>query len=100
MARDGSGDNGGMTDKPESAPSGADADPALLGKLRAATELLEAVADDTSLLDQLPKPERHRLQQAVARVYHPDPALRRQRLKAAEREVAIATMEKTLADLG
>ena len=88
-----------MTDKPESAPEGADADPALLEKLRAATELLEAVANDTSLLDQLPRPERHRLQQAVARVYHPDPALRRQRLKAAERERNAALIERAEAVL-
>jgi NAD(P)-dependent dehydrogenase (short-subunit alcohol dehydrogenase family) len=64
----------------------AGAEPALLQRLREATELLEAVAADMSLLEQLPTAERHRLQQAVAAVYHPDPVLRRQRLKAAERE--------------
>ena len=77
---------------PESESS--DAEPALLERLRAATELLEAVATDMSLLDQLPTAERHRLQQAVARVYHPDPVLRRQRLKAAERERNAANINR------
>jgi len=48
--------------------------------------LLEAVAADRSLLERLPLEVRERLHQAVARVYHPDPVLRRQRVKAAERE--------------
>ncbi len=62
------------------------ADPALLERLRAAAELLEAVASDRALLDRLPDEDRKRLHQAVARVYHPDPVARRQKLKAAERE--------------
>ena len=62
-----------------------DADLALLERLRAATELLEAVAADRELLERLPADDRQRLHQAVARVYHPDPVARRQKLKAAER---------------
>src|SRR5688572_24170795 len=64
----------------------ADSDHALLERLRAATELLEAIAADRPLLDRLPEEDRERLHQAVAKVYHPDPIVRRRRLKAAERE--------------
>lgn len=63
-----------------------DTDTALLQRLRAAAELLEQVGADHSLLDTLPGADRDRLQRAVARVYHPDPAARRLRLKIAERE--------------
>jgi len=62
-----------------------DADAALLERLRAAAELLEAVAADRQLLDQLPADDRQRLHQAVAQVYHPDPGARRIKLKAAEK---------------
>ncbi|MEO6798581.1 MAG: SDR family oxidoreductase [Rhodanobacter sp.] len=64
-------------------PDDTDAD--LLARLREAAHLLEAVAEDRQLLDQLPTADRHRLHQAVARVYHPDPGARRIRLKAAEK---------------
>ena len=75
-----------MSTTPETPPS-ADADDTLLrDRLRAAADALELVAADHSLLDRLPAPERQRLQRAVAGVYHPDPAARRLRLKAAERE--------------
>jgi NAD(P)-dependent dehydrogenase (short-subunit alcohol dehydrogenase family) len=49
-------------------------------------DLLEAVAADRSLLERLPPEVRERLHRAIARAYHPDPVLRRQRVKAAERE--------------
>ncbi|MBX3697419.1 MAG: SDR family oxidoreductase [Dokdonella sp.] len=58
----------------------------LVERLRAATAILQAVAEDWSLLEQLPAEDRRRLHQAVAGVYHPDPVSRRQRMKAAERE--------------
>ncbi len=74
-----------MTIDPQFASPRADTGPALLPQLRAAAGFLEMIAADMSLLDSLPVDERRRLQQAVAGVYHPDPALRRQRLKAAER---------------
>ena len=57
-------------------------------RLRAATAALLEVADDWSLLEQLPADDRKLLHQAVARVYHPDPVSRRQRMKAAGRERA------------
>ncbi|MEP7096105.1 MAG: SDR family oxidoreductase [Dokdonella sp.] len=73
--------------KPTATPQPPDAeDLALLERLRAAAELLEAVATDRALLDRLPDGDRKRLHQAVARVYHPDPVARRLKLKAAERE--------------
>ncbi|MFC5525933.1 SDR family NAD(P)-dependent oxidoreductase [Rhodanobacter ginsengisoli] len=62
-----------------------DADTALLERLRAAAELLESVAADRQLLDQLPADDRQRLHQAVAQLYHPDPGARRIKLKAAEK---------------
>jgi len=57
----------------------------LLARLRAAAQLLEAVAEDRQLLDRLPAEDRQRLHRAVAGVYHPDPGARRIRLKAAEK---------------
>jgi NAD(P)-dependent dehydrogenase (short-subunit alcohol dehydrogenase family) len=61
------------------------ADTVLLERLRAAAELLESVAADRQLLDQLPAADRQRLHQAVAQLYHPDPGARRIKLKAAEK---------------
>ncbi len=74
-----------MTTEPELAPAALAADPALPERLRAAAALLEAVAADTSLLDQLDPEQRARFQRALASAYHPDRKARRQRLKAAEK---------------
>ncbi|MEZ5462207.1 SDR family NAD(P)-dependent oxidoreductase [Dokdonella sp.] len=60
----------------------------LIERLRDATATLLAVANNWSLLDELAPEDRKLLHQAVARVYHPDPVSRRQRMKAAERERA------------
>nr|WP_246606770.1 SDR family oxidoreductase [Lysobacter antarcticus] len=54
--------------------------------MQVALDLLEAVAADRTLLDELPKTDRSRLHRAVARVYHPEPGQRRQKLKAQERQ--------------
>jgi NAD(P)-dependent dehydrogenase (short-subunit alcohol dehydrogenase family) len=62
-----------------------DIDTPLLERLRDAAALLESVAADRQLLDTLPAEDRRRLHQAVASVYHPDPAERRVKLKAAEK---------------
>ena len=62
-----------------------DANLALLERLRAAADQLEAVAADRQLLDRLPAHDRQRLHKAVAQVYHPDPVARRQKLKADEK---------------
>ena len=58
---------------------------ALAADARACIAFLDAVAADRDLLDRLPAEDRGRLHQAVASVYHPDPVLRRQKMKAAER---------------
>ena len=66
-------------------PQPADAEHDLPERLRTATALLESLAADRQLLDRLPAEDRARLHQAVAQVYHPDPAARRLKLKAAEK---------------
>ena len=54
-------------------------------RLRASVELLEQIAADWRLLDELPAAERRRLHAAVALLYNPDPVARRRRMKAEER---------------
>ena len=54
-------------------------------RLRATIELLELIAGDWRLLDKLPAQDRRRLHEAVARLYDPDPVVRRRRMKAEER---------------
>ena len=51
---------------------------------RTCIAFLDAIAADRELLDRLSAEDRGRLHQAVANVYHPDPVLRRQKMKAAE----------------
>jgi NAD(P)-dependent dehydrogenase (short-subunit alcohol dehydrogenase family) len=55
-------------------------------QLQAAIALLETIAADRTLLDDLPADQRAQLHQAIARIYQPDPGLRRQKLKQRERE--------------
>ena len=50
------------------------------------TQQLETLASDLSVLDSMDPETRTRLHKAVASIYHPDPAARRLKLKAAERE--------------
>ncbi|MBZ5676872.1 MAG: SDR family oxidoreductase [Acidobacteriia bacterium] len=64
---------------------------ALLERLRAAAELLEELAGDRVLLNQLPAEDRARLLRAAAELYNPDKLARREMLKAAERERAQRT---------
>jgi NAD(P)-dependent dehydrogenase (short-subunit alcohol dehydrogenase family) len=54
--------------------------------LREALGLLEQIAADWRLLDSLPPEERRRFHDVIARLYNPDPVLRRRRMKAEERE--------------
>ena len=75
-----------MTTEIPNPPDSDDASSDLVERLIAATSTLLEVAENWSLLDRLPDDDRKRLHQAVARVYHPDPVSRRQRMKAAERE--------------
>ena len=72
--------------KTKTTPSAETSDRALLEHLRSTIELLERVAADRAVLDSLSAADRERLQKAVAGLYHPDPLVRRQKLKAAERE--------------
>ena len=72
--------------KTKTAPFPENSDRELLERLRSTVELLERIAVDRTVLDDLPAADRERLHQAVARVYFPDPVARRRRLRAAERD--------------
>src|SRR5215212_1672306 len=65
----------------------------LLERLRSASELLESIDANRGLLDSLPEEDRRRFHYAVAQVYHPDPAARRRRQKAAQLERSAAQTE-------
>lgn len=62
------------------------ADPALIEKLRAATELLETVAANRALLAQMELPDRVRLLQAAGNIYAPDVRERRRLVKAVQKQ--------------
>ena len=57
-----------------------------VARLRDATELLESIIADRGLLAGIPTEDRRRLLDAVALVYHPDAAARRQLVKATVRQ--------------
>jgi NAD(P)-dependent dehydrogenase (short-subunit alcohol dehydrogenase family) len=65
-----------------------------LDALRAATELLESIAADRSLLEELSAEDRARLHHAVAQVYNPDPVARKRRMKAAARALSAAETQR------
>ena len=65
-----------------------------LARLHAAAELLEQIAADRTLLHGLPTEERARFHEAIAKAYHPDPVIRRRRLKEAEKKRSLAQNEK------
>jgi NAD(P)-dependent dehydrogenase (short-subunit alcohol dehydrogenase family) len=71
------------------------APPELLERLREATELLESIAVDRSVLAGLTDDERTRLLQAVARIYHPDRTERRRMSKAAANQRKAARVRDT-----
>ncbi len=77
----------------------APVDNGLAEDLRSATELLERVADNRALLNQLPAEDRERFHRAIAQVYNPDPVARRQMMKAAERELTAAQIQRADAAL-
>ncbi|MEP6938954.1 MAG: SDR family oxidoreductase [Rudaea sp.] len=66
----------------------------LADDVRDATELLEGIAGDHSLLDRLPPEDRQRFHAAVAHFYHPDPVQRRRKRRAASRERNAAQIAK------
>ena len=67
---------------PEPSTPGAGRDPALVDRVRQATELLETIANERGLLARVPEELRRRLHQAAGEVYVPDTAARRQMVKA------------------
>jgi NAD(P)-dependent dehydrogenase (short-subunit alcohol dehydrogenase family) len=71
----------------------------LLEQTRAATELLELMAADWRLLDQLPATDRRRLHQAIAGLSTPDPRARRKRQKVA-RAASVKQAEAVLNQTG
>ena len=71
---------------PPAAPATNDAtNEAFREQLRGATDVLERIAADWRLLDQLPDDDRRRLHQVIAGLSVADPRARRKRLRAAER---------------
>ena len=72
-----------------SAPANSE-DPKFLERLRSATELLESIASNHGLLQEVPPEDRERLHRAIAEAYLPDPIARRRRFQAAVRERAAA----------
>ena len=60
-------------------------DDEMVDRVRAATELLESVARDPSVLEALSEPERIRLRAAAGDVFAPDVEVRRQRVRARQR---------------
>ena len=69
-------------------------DPALVGRLRAATEALEALVADRGLLAHLTAGERQRLLKATGQVYSPDNAARRRMVKATSRMLRLAQVKR------
>ena len=77
-------------------PAPADVDrQTLLDRLRDATELLESIAADRTVLAGVPDEARARLLQAVALVYHPDRSERRRMAKATAKERKAARVRDT-----
>ena len=77
------------------APDCQDAEPAtLVERLRAAAELLEAIAEDRALLAGVPDEERTRLLAAAGRVSRPDAVDRRRLVKATKRQRKAERVER------
>src|ERR1700704_1535377 len=86
----------------DSSPSGNGTQPFLDG-LRAAAQLLESIVADRGLLATVSEPDRRRLLDAVALVFHPDAVARRKLVKATVRirkQERVARDESALADTG
>lgn len=75
-------------------PPDGGADPAFRERLRIATELLESIVSDRSLLAQVPSTERQRLLQAAGHAYAPDPVARRQLVRAGIRRRKAEKVER------
>ena len=85
---------------PSAASFGADADPTVaVDRVRDAIRVLEAIADDRTLLAELTPEERLRLLVASGRVSRPDALQRRQIVKASKRERKLARTQEAEAVL-
>ena len=82
---------------PANVVPGASADPALLERVRAATEILEAIVGDRGLLAHLTPDQRARLIRAAGHVYSPDVRARRRMVKTRVRlrKAAVVTGAET-----
>lgn len=69
-------------------------DPAVLERVRAATDLLETFANDRQILSDMPFEVRKRLLTAVTRVFNPSPSARRNMVKASKRRWKAARAEE------
>jgi NAD(P)-dependent dehydrogenase (short-subunit alcohol dehydrogenase family) len=65
-----------------------------IDRVRAVTEVLEAIGADWTLLDRLPAELRERLQKAVAAVHNPDRVARRRRRKQLRRESRVEEVRR------
>ena len=63
-------------------------------RLRAATQVLEAIVADRGLLAAVPQEDRRRLLQAAAQVYHPDHVARRRLVKETVRQRKAARADR------
>jgi NAD(P)-dependent dehydrogenase (short-subunit alcohol dehydrogenase family) len=81
-------------DTETNSPATGNDDP-LLQRLRAATELLEAIDANRGLLAQVPADEAQRLLHATRTVSDPDPRARRKLVKASKRERKAALARKS-----
>jgi hypothetical protein len=70
---------------PDADPTASLTDDDLVKQVRSATELLEAVASDPSVLEALSEAERIRLRAAAGNVFAPDVAARRELVRARQR---------------
>jgi hypothetical protein len=67
----------------------------LIERLTDATELLESIAADRTVLAGVPDEDRARLLQAVALVYHPDRTERRRMAKVVAKQRKAARVQET-----
>ncbi len=84
----------------ERQPSAAHAHPELRDQLTSATELLERLAADWSLLEGLPEDARARFHRAIAGLMVPEPRAGRKRTRQTERERRNARIQQDEAVLG
>jgi NAD(P)-dependent dehydrogenase (short-subunit alcohol dehydrogenase family) len=85
--------------RPESEPKETDETTGVAARLKAAAAVLEAIAEDRTLLAELSPEDRARLLQAAGCVYCADPTERRQLLRASQRKHRARRIQKVQAVL-